>query len=322
MKKTIHFLLLLASVAAGAQERNPLTVKVYPQASLSRNVGQRQFSGLTYLGQNLYAAVDDKLPGGGIVYLQIDLDDYGRVRMGIPEATAQSAISGRDNEGIAFVPGTQRLWVTSEADQCIREYGLDGLETGRSLRVPAAFGVSNITPNMGFEALTFNAVTGSFWTTTEGPLKGESTQRLLAFTADCEVAGTWLYQMESPQKSAASASAYVFGIPAIAAMDDGRVLVLEREVYVPNGGILEKAFRSFTRMHLFVVDPAAVALGELLAKESVASWTTSALNLANFEGMCLGPELSDGSRALLLIADSQGGSGGLTSEYIKLITIK
>ena len=320
MKKLLLILSLLVSASAGAQERSPLNVKVYPQAQLSWNVGQGQFSGLVYLGNDLYAVVDDKRPGGGIVYMQLPLANYGQARMGIPEATSQSSITGRDNEGIAFVPSTQKLWVSSEADQRIREYGLDGVETGRELAVPAEFGVGNITPNLGFEALTFNAATGRFWTTTEGPLKGESAHRLQSFTADGAPADQFLYEADAPTKNGVGAAAYVFGIPALAAMDDGRVLVLEREVYVPSGGIFEKAFRSFTRMHLYVVDPSGAAAGSLLPKQAVASWSTSALNLANFEGMCLGPTLSNGSHNLLLIADSQGGSGGLTGEYIKLIT--
>jgi hypothetical protein len=46
------------------------------------------------------------------------------------------------------------------------------------------------------------------------------------------------------------------------------------------------------------------------------------LDLANFEGMCLGPTLSDGRRCLVLIADSQKGAGGLTQEYVKVILLK
>lgn len=318
MKRLLTLLLvLLPAAAAMAQEFH---VKMYPQARLSGNVRSGQYSGITYLGEELYAVVDDKLPGGGIVYMHIPVRDYGRVRMGVPEATSSGSVKGRDNEGIAFVPATQRLWVSSEADQRIREYSLDGVETGRELRIPAAFGTGGITPNMGFEALTFDPATALFWTVSEGPLKGESVHRLQSFTFDGNPRWQYLYEMDAPTQSRSGATSYVFGIPALAALDDGRLLVLEREVYVPGGGVLDKAFRSFTRMKLYVVNPVGAPDGTLLEKQPFAAWTTSALNLANFEGMCLGPTLSDGSRCLLLIADSQGGSGGLTSEYIKLIT--
>jgi hypothetical protein len=38
--------------------------------------------------------------------------------------------------------------------------------------------------------------------------------------------------------------------------------------------------------------------------------------------MCLGPTLPDGQRTLVLIADSQKGSGGLTNEYVKVILLR
>ena len=46
------------------------------------------------------------------------------------------------------------------------------------------------------------------------------------------------------------------------------------------------------------------------------------MSLANYEGMCLGPTLPDGRRCLVLIPDSQGGKDGLTSEYVKVITVR
>ena len=313
--------LLFATLSAAAQDA-PLTARLYSQARMPRAVGHGQFSGIAYLGADCYAVVDDKLPGGGIVFMEFRMDSYGRVTKTVPYGTSGSTVSGRDNEGVAYVPATRTLYVSSESDQQIREYGLDGLETGRQLRVPEAFGTAKISPNKGFEALTYNAATGLFWTTTEAPLKGETFHRLQSFSSEGEPLGSYRYQMEAATGQAAGAEAYVFGIPALAAMDDGRVLVLEREVYVPAGGLLDKALRSFTRMNLFVVDPKTAAPDGLLAKQRVASWSTSSVNLANFEGMCLGPKLSDGRQCLVLIADSQGGQDGLTAEYIKVITLR
>ena len=50
-----------------------------------------------------------------------------------PEATLSSDVSGRDNEGVVYADG--RLYVSAEADQSIREYDLDGRETGRTFQV-------------------------------------------------------------------------------------------------------------------------------------------------------------------------------------------
>ena len=60
---------------------------------------------------------------------------------------------------------------------------------------------------------------------------------------------------------------------------------------------------------------------EALEKEEIISFSTTALDLANFEGMCLGPQLPDGRRLLLLIADSQSGRGGLLHEWLRIFIL-
>ena len=296
------------------------------------SVPSGEYSGITWLGGSRYAVVHDKLNGGGIVFYDIKMSDTGTVSavsMTTPEGTSSSAESGRDNEGIAFLPdGDGSLFVSSEAEQSIREYDLQGYPTGRSISIPSDLSTGSITSNKGFESLTYNAVTGLFWTTTESELKKDtSVERLLrlqSFDKDLNPSGRYFYQMDAPTKTASEAAAaksYVFGVPALAAMDDGRLLVLEREVYVPNGNYIQMAMNSFTKMNLYVVNPSEDTAG-ILRKSLVKSFSTSALTLANYEGMCLGPTLSDGSRALVLIPDSQGGMSGLTKEYVKVISIK
>lgn len=290
-----------------------------------------QYSGITYLGGTRYAVVDDKLAGGGITYFDITIDEKGTVTaagMTVPEGTSSSDVSGRDNEGIAYVPSTGTLFVSSENDQSIREYTLDGFETGRSLAVPEDLAVGKISSNKGFEALTYDAAGKVFWTVTEGELGKDAflprTLRLQSFGDDLQPAERFFYRTDEPAKSAAEAAAansYVFGVPALAALPDGRLLVMEREVYVPNGGTLEKFFNSFAKTKIYVVNPHEDTAG-VLRKNLVKEISTSALNLANYEGMCIGPTLSDGGLVVMLVPDSQGGSGGLTNEYIKTLVVK
>lgn len=354
-----------------------------------QNVPSGEYSGITYLGGNRYAVVHDKLKGGGIVFFDIAITNNGKVasaKATVPAFTSNSKVSGRDNEGVAFVPAASSfseaaqasesgtisgtLFVSAESNQSIVEYTLEGKETGRSLKVPSAFGKDKINSNNGFEALTYNALTKTFWTTTETPLKADGKEsrllRLQSFGSNLKAAKQYLYKMDSPVKSAAEASAakaYVHGVPALVALDDGSLIVLEREVYVPNGGLFAKALGSFTRTLLYVVSPngssststltstappqqsssstnasaassaaqksssssaqkSSSSSPELLEKRLLVSFSTSSLNLANYEGMCLGPELPGGWHTLILIADSQGGSSGLTSEYIKVLVFR
>lgn len=286
-----------------------------------------QYSGISWMGGNRYAVVHDKYNGGGLVYFDIDIDDTGAVTSvtsSIPAGTTASGVC-RDCEGVAFVPGTPgTLFVSSETDQSILEYDLEGYPTGRSLAVPADLGTWAITGNAGFEALTYNASTGLFWTVTEAPLVRDASLGRVLRLQSLAAGDRFLYRTDEPAKTdaeAAAARSYVFGVPALAALDDGRVLVLEREVYVPSNST-QLLSDSFTRMKIYAVNPASDTAG-ILRKTLVASFSTSALNLANYEGMCIGPTLPDGSTCLVLIPDSQGGAlYGLVKEYVKVITLK
>ena len=309
---------------------NNLNITPLYQTNITSQVGSGEYSGITYISGNQYAVVHDKLNGGGLTLFDIPLypdGSVGRISKSVPAGTSGSTISSRDNEGVAYVNG--KLFISAEADQSIREYTLQGKETGRALDVPSDLKSDKIQGNAGFEALTYNAKTERFWTVTEKPLLADEETflgllRLQSFGKNLKPAGRALYLMDNPNKSEDEvrlAYAYVHGVPALAALDDGRLIVLEREVYVPNGNVLIKALGARTWTKLYLVDPVNDKSG-ILRKSLLTSFITSSLNLANFEGMCLGPTLEDGSQVLILIADSQNGSGGLTKEYIKVLLIR
>ena len=342
----LFFLLLAAGAAIAAVPEADIRVTALPQQRLRIEPGQ--YSGITYLSGDMYAVVDDKLPGGGIVLFELPLRQDGRVQVAgvrrtVPEGTLSASGPILDSEGVAYAGG--KLYVSSENDQSIREYGLDGQATGRTFAIPAEFGKDAITYNAGFEALTFHAASGSFWTTTELPLKTDGAashlHRLQRFDARFQAREQCLYQMDEPsvpQAASSSAQAYVYGIPALTALDDGRLIVLEREIYVPAGEPRDILRKSFSRVKLYLVSPEA-SDGGVLSKQLLYSFQSGiSLNIkgvnvemANYEGMCLGPRLPDGRRCLVLIADSQAGMSRqaarlgrkqLTSEYVKVILLE
>ena len=289
--------------------------------------GLGQFSAITWLGDNHYAVVHDKEKGGGIVLFDFDINDdgtisdansdgYSDVTITVPTGTSGSAVTNMDNEGIALF--NSKLYVTAEADQSIREYTTNGTATGNTFTVPADMTVDKITDNSGFEAFTYDANNHRFWTTTEAPLKKDNIiprlHRLQSFNEAFAPAERYLYQMDAPQYSSAGAEQYVHGISAMAALDDGRLIVLEREVCVNTSLYIASGIAK-----LYVVDPVHDTAG-ILRKKLLANIITSALNIANYEGMCLGPTLSDGSRCLILISDTQGSS--LVKEFLQVVTIK
>ena len=294
-------------------------------------VGSGEYSGITWLGGTHYAVVHDKLGGGGLLFFNIHLREDGTVAFVGKTQPKGTKGPGRDCEGVAYVPSTRTLFVSAEADQSIREFDLQGEPTGRQLAVPSEMGVDNITRNKGFEALTYNARTHRFWTVTEGPLLSDGGEaslllRLQSFGEDLNPSARYTYLMDAPEVSAekaAGASAYVHGVPAMAALDNGTLLVLEREVYVPGSGLKDKLSESFTTTKVFAVTPVAGSGSVALPKTLLVSFDTSALSsFANYEGMCVGPALPDGRQSLFLIPDSQNGASGLTQEYIRIYAIE
>lgn len=290
-------------------------------------MGLGQFSAITWLGGNDYAVVHDKEKGGGIVNFSFVINDDGTISDGdsngysdvtitVPAGTSSSGVTDMDNEGIALF--NNKLYVTAEKDQSIKEYNLDGSLGSNVFTVPADMAVGEITANAGFEAFTYSAATHRFWTTTEAPLKKDNSiprlHRLQSFNESFAPAERYLYQMDAPAYSSAGAYQYVYGISAMAALDDGRLIILEREVrvvaYPPTANGVAK---------LYVVDPVHDTAG-ILRKKLLATILTEGENLANYEGMCLGPTLSDGSRCLILISDTQGSS--LVKEFLQVVTIK
>lgn len=276
-----------------------------------------QYSAITWLGDNHYAVIHDKENGGGIVFFDFDINAetgaIGDVTRTVPTGTSSSAVTNMDNEGITFY--NSKLYVSAEADQSIREYDMTGAPTGNSFTIPSDMAVGKISSNMGFEALTYNAATHLFWTTTEGALPKDNymprLHRLQSFGEDGQPAARYLYQMDAPSFSSEGATQYVHGISAMAALDDGRLVVLEREVYVPSNPMQSRGIAK-----LYAVDPVHDGAG-ILRKSLLTTIDTNVMNLANYEGMCLGPTLNDGSRCLILISDSQATA----YEMLQVVTI-
>lgn len=331
MKKISFFLLFLLwgsmpvlRAQPSQQARPDAPAKAYTRPQLLQqkvlDIPSGEYSGITCTGDDTYMLVHDKK--ASLFVLTLDMLQDGSIAYSAAFETQQQGKEVRDNEGIVYVPERKRLFVSAEADQSIREYRLDGRETGRKLIIPKD--LSSPSSNHGFEALAYAG--GIFWATTESPLPGEDTHILQSFSLKgLKAKNRYYYEADQPLVPAekkASAQAYVFGISAMTVLPDGRLAVLEREVYVPGKvGTLTKMLESFTQTNIYTVSPAAEKPGRLLEKTLLLSIRTSALNLANYEGMCLGPVLEDGRQTMLLIADSQNGSGGLTREYLQVIAL-
>lgn len=339
MKKTIRtsiLFLLFPFVQAFAQQAVDLG-----QVSMDRwKIGSANYSGIAPLGGNRYVMVSDKEPADGFFTFRIDQNTRTGEIVSVylegftgnprPEVNAQG-ISKRDTEGIAYVPSSSTVFISGEGDQRILEYSMEGRLTGRELQVPDIMRKGKIISNYGFEALTYSPETHRFWTTTEstlpqdGPAAGprdphaQNVLRLVAFDETLHPVAQYAYRMDRG-KSKDFGRLYIYGVPELLALPDGKVLVMEREAHISANYL-----NSQVTCKLFEVNPpqswqidSSTDLSKLdtnrfLVKKLLASFTTRMTPIvrtfANYEGMCLGCRLDDGRQTILLVNDSQAGYG-------------
>lgn len=278
------------------------------------------YSGITCVGQSTYLLVSDKHSG----WFTGTLENGTLVFRGAVECPLSSA----DQEAIAYFPPANTVFVAAESNQRILEYTLDGKPTGRELNIPEKFSCDSIYGNYGFESLSYNAQTHRFWTVTEHTLKADGEKslpsnripcklRLLEFDDELNPVGEYWYETDVP-KARKNPAQYAFGVSELLALDDGSVLVLEREFHVAR-----KYLGSWVRCKIYRFHP------QEGTKTLVTRFTTrlNALrrNLANYEGMCLGPKSAHGRQSLFLISDSQNNYGNSLfhlKDYLKIIRPK
>lgn len=121
------------------------------------------------------------------------------------------------------------------------------------------------------------------------------------------------------------------GVSEVATLDNGRLLILEREFFVPKAKL-----GAFVQCKLYEITPSKeyeIPLdGEIneqtkiLPKRLIHSFKTKLQlfknSIANYEGMCVGPKLKDGSTVLILVSDSQNQYAGVLKDWFKTIVIR
>jgi hypothetical protein len=299
------------------------------QRHFSKTVPPGNYSGITWLGEDRYAVVNDKGRTSGFHLMTLQTDPATGA---ILEARADTFVTdhqpNRDEEGICYVPQNGTVFVSGEADGRIKEYRLDGQPTGRQLNIPAVF--QSAYDNRGFEALTYDAATHRFWTTSENTLKNDGEKpsferripnllRLQSFGDDLQPREQYWYLTDSSEVKATEGKS-VLGVSGLAVLDDGHVVVLEREVYRTANNI-----GSYVHVKLYVVRPALQQAGDLLQKQLLIEFRTK-MNItdrsfANYEGLCVGPRLQDGRQLLVLIADSQDQFRGLLKDWFRTVAV-
>lgn len=344
-----HPRLVLQFVFLFAAKLSAQEVTLFKQHNMKRwGIPAGNYSGITHIEGDRYALISDKQEADGWTEVSISFLPSGDIRemqFIAHHRMSQTLVKARDSEGIAYVPG-QGLFVSAEDDQQILELAEDGSPTGRRLAVPECYNPSNIFHNYGFEALTY--LEGVFWTTTEQGLKSDVTApttyeaplpillRLQSFGPDLLPQQQFAYRTEAPV-STRKPRIFAFGVPELLAINDTTLLVIERELNIP-----KRYNRAACQIRLFCVNPRSgrpistsqplkeMSAEVFLGKRELYAFSTGIRilgkkNFANYEGMCLGPLLADGSQTILLIADSQNRAGNPLfhlKDYVRVLKFR
>ena len=310
------------------------------QKSFQGNIPAGNYSGIAHISGNEYAVVSDKSATDGFYVFKIDIDSVsGEINNVENLGFKGGSLINTDCEGIAYRPSSNTFFISRESDNSIEEYGADGRATGRKLNVPDIY--KKCAGNYGFESLAYDDESHLFWTINESTLNGDgecatslnhvrNVLRLQSFNDSLQPVSQYAYLMDAPVADRKSSN-YAMGVSEITALGGGRLLVLEREFFVPNLKI-----GAFVQCKLYEVEPGKSepiqadgsinADTKFMDKQLVYSFVTRLTlfdwSVANYEGMCLGPKLIDGSRTLILVSDSQNNYGGVLKDWFRTIIIR
>lgn len=306
------------------------SIIVNDQQTFPKEIPAGNYSGIAYLGNDRYAVVSDKSEHCGFFIFNIKLDTIsGKIVSIANEGFRTDSTANRDQEGIAYFPKSNTIFISGEADNQVLEYDSLGNSTGRKLNMPDIF--TKATHNYGLESLTYNAFTHRFWTTSEStlPIDGEQSTatngianklRLQSFDDKLHAREQYYYIMDKPTANR-NAQHYAMGVSELLALDNGNLLVLEREFFVP-----KEKIGSYARCKLYEVFPTLVQPNDTLPKTLVTDITTRltlfSRSIANYEGMCLGKRLADGSQTIIMVSDSQDQYRGVLKDWFKVIVLK
>ena len=309
-----------AALLAAGLAFNAGALTVTEVSHTSRPSGAEQISGITYAGGNLFYAVDDNDNKLYPLTLAINRSNGSLTSSGITIGTGVTMSGGNDMEGCAFDPASGYVWISQETSALIREYDPSTGTLYRNAPVPAI--QKKYRSNYSLEALTISGDGMTMWTaneealTVDGLLATNSVGSVVRLTRFTRVSvydnwtpnGEWAYvtQPIGSVKDEHTRS----GVSGLCALPDGTLLVLERRCYNPEGWFPDFEVSVYQVNFSGATDVSSIAAlnGASYTKTTKQKlWSYKHGNdMPNYEGMCLGPRLDDGSCVLVLISD--GGS--------------
>lgn len=278
--------------------------------------GSNGFSGITWAGGSTYYLV----PDNQLAFYPLTLaTDPTTGWLSGPSLGAAIAVTTgvSDFEGIAYLPGSSNVLISAESDSSIRNYSLTGGVSVLTVGVPTIYQSPNFRTNLSLESLSYSSVGQTLWTANEGALSsdgGVSTTnagtlvRLQRFDNAFNPTGQYAYLTDPISGDGPYTSSEQSGVSDLVALPDGGLLVLEREF----GGTNIPDFR----IRIYEVSLTGATDVSGLSTLTNGGFTSAGKSLLwegnfssnNFEGIALGPQLTNGDYSLILVSDSGGGA--------------
>ncbi len=322
-KTTIYYLLstiyylpilpgaVLALLLAGCATRCP-SLSPVGEFALAADAPEG-LSGITWLGDDSYALAEDS--GGRIHRAHIVLDAVTGAITNCTFTGVQSVPGLVDAEGIACEHESGLLFVSDESGAKI----LKLLPDASPIRVPLPDFFTHTRPNKSLESLSCehsNRGAGfCLWTanedalTIDGPPSSATNAPLVRiaslppFAIKKDAGDWWFYRLDAAQGGpipGAGPDVPFNGLVGLAALGDGKLLVLERSCgLVPSE---DSGAPSLITSSIYYVDTSRTKPGSPTPLKKKLLWRQG-FPFSNYEGITLGPKLADGSRAVILVAD-------------------
>ncbi len=264
-------------------------------------------SGLAWCKGDLYYAVSDR--ERALVPLRLKVDTgTGAIVSGKAEALVPVATKYKDFEDIVCDAAGEKVYVSAEGPPGIAGFTFGGKPLP-PVKLPPVFQTAR--PNLSMEALTRDAGTGKVWTANEDTLPGDGEVsgrkqgglvRLQEFDAAWKPLRQFAWRTETSTLRIHGSGT---GVSGLCLLPDGTLLVMERVV---SGLTLEVRISQAVFTGATDVSKMPALAGQTFAAAKKVPLFSKRTGFTNYEGIAAGPLLKDGSRSVILVADSGDGT--------------
>ena len=264
-------------------------------------------SGIVWTGGDSFVAVSDKKKALVPLTLKIDAAT-GCIASGEIGEPVPVPADAADFEGVAYVAAAKTFYISAETGNAVLRFR-PGQPRAERLTVPPVF--AQARRNLSLESMTWNDTAKQFWIANEealipdGPLAtadSGSLVRLQRLDAKFRPVAQYAWRTEPASFRFHGAGS---GVSDLCVLPDGSLIVLERGFGA--GGLHLRLYLADFQNATDTSRLPSLAATDCIPARKILLFDR-ATGFVNFEGLALGPKLADGTRSLILIADSNGGS--------------